>query len=881
MTPAKGRTDFAVLRKRSRLAILASGLAASTVWTRVAAAQGTFLENAPATMQDIVSRLVSTDGINSDIVSFSIFGGAFSFAMMAATWLIRERRRLAKSHQSLVVTHADLRSRFDQAQALLDVPDQRVIVWSGWNEKPTSHGALPRASGAPEDDAAFVAFERWMQVQSVKPFQEAIGRLRERAEGFDLTIETVTGALIEAQGRASGSHAFVRFISLSGERAALASLENQHTELLQATDTMKSLLEALPMPVWLRDRSGKIDWVNPAYVEAVEADSIEQVSNENRPLLDTSGVTNSGNFQGYGPSLSHRELQNSMPDADERASTRTRATIAGDRKLVEVHEVAFETGSAGLVVDVSEIEAAQAHLKRTLQSHAQTMDRLATAVAIFDEDRHLIFHNKAFQTLWQLDEQTLTGEPDNATLFDELRDRGLLAEQPDWSKWRNGLLNVYRGTEPQEHMWQLPDGRSLRVVATPQKQGGVTWLFENITEQLEMESRYIALTQVQGETLDHLHEAIAVFASDGRLKLSNPSFQKVWRFSREQMVPDTPIASLAEHAQTYMDSHHVWSKLVAGVTGVSDQRETLSGRLTMAEGRVLDYALVPLPQGQSMVSFADVSASVRMEQALIERNEALEAAEQLKNAFIEHVSYEFRAPLTNIVGFADMLKQGICGPLNERQLDYVDHIESSSHVLHSMVDNMLDLATVDAGILRLDLDTVDLRKMVNGAVRSVSEQLREQNVRLNLLLPAKAESFIADATRVQQVLYNLLNNAIRFTPENSTIEVAAEASGDTITLRVTDSGPGVPEDQQETLFDRFAAHAHAGGSRGVGLGLAIARSLVELHGGTIALDTSVQRGASFVCEFPRRPDLSETKPSQPGGTGVDQDQVIDDAKAIA
>ena len=204
----------------------------------------------------------------SNVMLFALFMGAFSFSMMAATWLIRDRRRLERDHKALALEHSDLRARHERAQALLDVPDQRVVIWNGWEERPLCRGTLPSNTGAPESRDEFVAFGSWMTLSTAHPFEQAVSRLREKAEGFDLTVETQSGTMIEVQGRASGSHAFVRFISISGDRAALANLEHEHTQLQQQTDTMRALLETVPTPVWLRDRHDRITWANSAYLKA-------------------------------------------------------------------------------------------------------------------------------------------------------------------------------------------------------------------------------------------------------------------------------------------------------------------------------------------------------------------------------------------------------------------------------------------------------------------------------------------------------------------------------------------------------------------------------------------------------------------------------------
>lgn len=797
-----------------------------------------------STMRALMDMLPNQNIANSWVMLI-IFVGAFAFAMWSATWLIRERRQLENANTSMAMELADLRARHERAQALLDVPDQRVVIWEGRNHAPVCRGTLPESTGAPKDVAQFTAFGSWMAPTSAQSFENALHRLRERAEGFDMAVETRAGSVVEVQGRASGSHAFVRFLNLDGDRAALAVLEAEHTNLVQTTDTMQALMESIPFPVWLRNNSGNLTWANSAYVNAVDSVDLPTVLNADTQLLDEPQrrlVTNAHQAQDVGRTTVHQRLP---------------ATISGDRRMMDVSEVAYEGGSAGMAVDMSEVEEVQGNLRRTLESHAQTMNQLATAVAIFDEKRHLIFHNDAFETLWKLERGLLEGEPDNGQLFDAMRHAGQIADQPDWSKWRNSLLTVYEETQPQEHWWHLPDSRTLRVIANPHKQGGVTWVFENVTEQLEMESRYIALTKVQGETLDHLSESIAVFAPDGRLKLSNPPFQKMWQLTDEDVAANTRIADIAALCRPLMEKPDIWDEVSTAITGISETREPKAGQLNLRDGTVCDYALVPLPNGQAMLSFMDVSAMVRFERTLKERNEALVAAEKLKNDFIEHVSYEFRAPLTSIMGFAEVLQGQHMGPLNERQLDYVGDISGESRTLHELVDNLLDLATVDAGIMELDMEEVDTKALLRSTAKAATERLHDRGVKIAIRQVGGAARFVGDAGRIQQVLHNLVSNAIAFSPEGETVTLESTMGEDGVHLAVIDKGPGVPEGQRGIIFERFNRAAKSSGQRGAGLGLSIARALVELHGGTIRLDSSADKGTRFECFFPRLPRPAE------------------------
>ena len=200
------------------------------------------------------------------------------------------------------------------------------------------------------------------------------------------------------------------------------------------------------------------------------------------------------------------------------------AIVAGGRRSFDVLDVPTRKGSAGIGIDATEAEAMRAELGRLGDAHRRTLDQLATGVAIFAADQRLTFYNAAYRSLWDLDAGFLDQSPTDSAVLDQLRAARKLPEEQDFRQWKAALHEAYRATEPKEHLWHLPDGRTLRVVTTPNPQGGVTYLFDDVTERLDLERRYDALIRVQGETLDNLAEAVAVFGSDGRLRLHNPAF---------------------------------------------------------------------------------------------------------------------------------------------------------------------------------------------------------------------------------------------------------------------------------------------------------------------------------------------------------------------
>jgi signal transduction histidine kinase len=297
-----------------------------------------------------------------------------------------------------------------------------------------------------------------------------------------------------------------------------------------------------------------------------------------------------------------------------------------------------------------------------------------------------------------------------------------------------------------------------------------------------------------------------------------------------------------------------WGELAAAATGFDEERQDRQGQVELNDGSVLRYALVHLPNGQVMTTFVDVTDSVNVERMLKDKNEALERADQLKNDFVQHVSYELRSPLTNIIGFTELLGQETTGPLNQRQRDYVGHIASSSAELDTIVDDILDLATVDAGIMELEISEILIESTVKSAAELVAERLREHHIGLELDLGRAPSSFHADENRIRQVLFNLLSNAANYAPEGSTIRLRCESNPGGVAFSVHDDGPGIPDDVLESIFRRFEPRTNGGRHRGAGLGLSIVKSFVELHDGTVEIDTGEGRGTTVICRFPMAPE---------------------------
>ena len=175
---------------------------------------------------------------------------------------------------------------------------------------------------------------------------------------------------------------------------------------------------------------------------------------------------------------------------------------------------------------------------------------------------------------------------------------------------------------------------------------------------------------------------------------------------------------------------------------------------------------------------------------------------------------------------------------------------SSSAALLAIINDILDLATIDAGAMQLELSDVDVRETMQAAAEGIRDRLAEQNLKLDIRVRPDIGALRADAKRVRQILFNLLSNAVGFSPRGETITLAAERRDGAVIFRIADKGPGVPPELLERVFGRFETHTRGSKHRGPGLGLSIVRSFVALHGGSVAIDNAPGGGTVVTCIFP-------------------------------
>ena len=755
---------------------------------------------------------------------------------LGALLLTSMRRRHAQKERELAQELERTRAEVDRVKQFLAGEPQIVVVWDRADNEPRVEGEFALVSDA-MNPRRILAFSGWLDAENAARVEDMVGKLLSRGEGFSAEVASLRGRHLELVGRAIGGNAVLRIRDISGDRLERVRLEESLAEAKGQLAAFRQLLDALPHPAWTRGRDGRLAWRSAAYARALEP-------KERKPLEAATEL-----FDGA-----------TLHEAEEARAAhglwraRAHATVAGARRPFEAFEVAAEGGAAGLAVDLSESEALRAEKDRRNRAYKGLLDRLATAVAIFDGAKRLDFYNAAYRQIWSLDAAFLDSKPTDGEILDHLRARRLLPEQADFRTWKAQMLSTYQAQmmEPVETVWHLPDARALRVSASPNAEGGVTYLYDDATASFTLAAQINALTRLQGETLDALKEGVAVFGADGRLRLVNPAFASVWGIATPQASERPHFDEISALCLPQVADPTKWEALRGAALGMAEQRRPVGERIARADGGILEAAALPLPDGGTLMTFLDVTGSAKAAQALAERNEALVGAEKLRNDFVKHVSYELRTPLTNIIGFTQLLADGGAGALSTKQLEYAGYIRASSSALLAIINDILDLASIDAGALELRPEDVDVAEAMKAAAEGVQDRLREANIELRIIATDGVGKMRADGRRVRQVLFNLLSNAIGFSEPGQTVTLAAMRRPEEIVFKVSDRGRGIPPEALEKVFDRFESNNAGTRHRGPGLGLSMVRALVELHGGKVTIDSVVGEGTVVTCVFPTK-----------------------------
>ena len=357
---------------------------------------------------------------------------------------------------------------------------------------------------------------------------------------------------------------------------------------------------------------------------------------------------------------------------------------------------------------------------------------------------------------------------------------------------------------------------------------------------------------VMRATLESAIEGILVVDNDSRVIAVNKRFAELARLPEAELaMPDQ--RALVEAALRVVNKAEVVMPRFAALQATD---ATLRDELELRDGSVIDWFSAPVrtPDGTQVARvgfFRDITAERHAHQQLEQAREAAEAASKAKSLFLANISHELRTPLTAVIGLADLLLLER-DPLVPRQREYLEGIASSGRHLLALVNDVLDLAKIEAGKQQLDLQSVMVHEALEVAMITIMPLARARGVTLESAPKLPVPAVRADRVRLLQILYNLLSNAVKFTDRGGLVRVRALGDGNQVAIAVSDTGIGIAPEHQSRLYRSFEQLALPSGDRpgGTGLGLALTKRLVEMHGGTIDVESELGVGTTFTVRIP-------------------------------
>ena len=784
-------------------------------------------------------------------VTLVLIGLLLAAWMLSAGWALLAGRAREKRAEAGLRNARRLARMVDESPALpllvradgkIEAPP-KLAGWLGLGTVPQFLTEL--------DGGGVAGQEGGLTAEALTELTEAVRRTQKTAAPFRMVATprgstrslALRGHLADPQISPGGA-ALVWIFDFSDSESELVQLRHDAARARGDFSALVGLIEAAPMPMWFRGSDGALRLVNTAYVAAVGGASADAVVAAGTELIEVV----------EGQSAAQVAMQAAAKKLPiERMVS---ATIGGQRRALRISDLPLgDEGIAGYAVDIEDMEVLGRSFRAFRDAQRSMLDQLSAGVAQFDARHRLTFANQPFQRIFALTPAVMLNPPDFERFLDGARDAARVPEARDFPAWRRERAQWFAASEACEEPWVLGDGTHLRVVAQPTPDGGLLLIAEDRTEQLRLSATRDTLLRTRTATFDSLFESIAVFAPDGKMQLWNRRFAADWGLDSAFLDTHPHIEELLERIAARLKRPAQAKAVGDGVRAATLDRKQKGGRVLLADGRSLEFAGVPLPDGNGLLTVLDITDSQKAEDALRERNAALTEADAMKTRFLANMSYEFRTPLTSIGGFAELLQAGIGGELSPQGQEYVDAILTSVARLGEQIESVLDLSQSEAGMLPLAREDIDLFPFVTKLVEERGTRIRDAGLTLDLRGDKGAGRISGDRRRLARALGHVLDNSITATPKGGRVlvELSRHKSKGLHSGRIviSDNGPGMDAATLARALDGLKISADGKAvERRQGLGLPLARQLIEAHGGSLQLLSEPGQGTAAIIDLP-------------------------------
>ena len=376
----------------------------------------------------------------------------------------------------------------------------------------------------------------------------------------------------------------------------------------------------------------------------------------------------------------------------------------------------------------------------------------------------------------------------------------------------------------------------------------VVGMLQDITEYKQSEEALAKEVSWRRILMEQSRDGIVIIDQDGTVFESNPRYAEMLGYSHEEMQ--------TLHIWDW-DTHYTREQLLEMLRLADNKGILHETRQHRKDGTLIDVEINANAAifGDRKLSFCvcrDISARKQVEEELINAKLAAEAASKSKGEFLATMSHELRTPLNSIIGFSDILLEEMFGSLNEKQKSYINNISIGGKHLLNLINDILDISKVEAGKMELDCESFYLSQAIDEIKTTIEPLAIKKNIILDVKIDPQLGMICADKTRLKQILYNLTSNAIKFTPEKGSVTIEACNFENSFQIKVKDTGIGISQTDMDKLFQPFKQLnlCHNSEQEGTGLGLALVKKFVEMHGGTIWVKSEVGEGSIFIFTIP-------------------------------
>lgn len=651
-----------------------------------------------------------------------------------------------------------------------------------------------------------------------EPALQAFSRLQRLGTEIRLTAKDRCDRAIEFEGAPEGGQ--LRVVMRDAEPDELRAQLPEETAMRPvewASDTLSALLETAPLLVWNRSPDGAVNW---------SGGRIAVQSN----VVDAS--------QAIAMILARHSF------AEEGADPVKRIRLEiGDTDPLALHavEIAGQDGTiCGFAVDASLAASVERTLTRFIQTMTETFAHLTVGLGIFDRNHRLVLFNPTLAELWDIDAVWLARRPDLREILDRLRLSRRLPHVPDYQGWRDKMLALFENPESvqYEESWDLASGERIRVMARPHPHGALAFVFDDVTEQVQLETRYRHMDDLLSTALERLDEGLVVFGPDGILRFVNSAFHEIWETDAEAVSPGMHTREVFDLCSRLSVEADLWEHGITFATG-EERRKVWTRTLTLAAGRIVRARFAPLPGGSTLAAFADMSDSERAAQALRDRSKVLEAAEDMRRAVLDQISHKLRTPLNSIFGFGQLLSDPRFGELNLRQQAYARGIiEAAEHLLETVKD-VTELASLQTLSEERSTELIGIETAINATRDVLKARAANAGVELSCAEASPGETLYRSALPLRQILFYLAADAIQRGETGSGVQIGADLGDDgRISISVVEKpakGLPITAAQIENLSPVIP----------------LVRRLAEREGGVLRVeDCTVWPAVKVICEIP-------------------------------